>query len=57
MIDLVGTWLSFICIFLVFEMLSFIVILYKVDKYYICPLGKSVMDRLKLNIMFVTLVP
>ena len=33
-------------------MFSFIVILYKLDNYYICLLGKSVMHRLKLSIMF-----
>ena len=33
-------------------MLLLIVILYELDKYYICLLGKSVMQRLKLSINF-----
>ena len=36
-------------------MLSFILILYKLNNSYICPLGKSVMSRYKLNTMFATL--
>ena len=36
-------------------MLSFILILYKFDNSYICPLDKSVMSRHKLNTMFATL--
>ena len=52
----VGTQLSiFIHFFLVFLMFSLVLILYKLDNSYICPLGKSVMPRLKLIIMFATL--
>ena len=36
-------------------MLSFILILYKLDDSYICPLDKSVMSRHTLNTMFATL--
>ena len=36
-------------------MLSFILILYKLDNSYICPLDKSVMSRHKLDTMFATL--
>ena len=36
-------------------MLSFILILYKLDNSYICPLDKSVMSRYELNTMFATL--
>ena len=36
-------------------MLSFILILYKLDNSYICPLDKSVMSRHTLNAMFATL--
>ena len=36
-------------------MLSFILILYKLDNSYICPPDKSVMSRHKLNTMFATL--
>ena len=36
-------------------MFSFTVILYKLDNYYVCLLGKSGMHRLKLSIMFDTL--
>ena len=44
-------------IFLVFlKFFILILILYKLDNSYIFPLGKSVMHRLKLSIMFATLV-
>ena len=36
-------------------MLSFILILYKLDYSHICPHDKSVMSRYKLNTMFATL--
>ena len=36
-------------------MLSFILILYKLDNSYICPLDKSVMSRHTSNTMFATL--
>ena len=46
---------NFYTFFLVFLMFSLIVILYKLDDYYICLLGKSEMHILKLRIMFDTL--
>ena len=36
-------------------MFSLILIVYKLNEYYICPLGKSVMCILKFSIMFNTL--
>ena len=54
--NFVGTLLSiFLHFFLVFLMLSFILILYKLDNSYICPLDKNVMSRHKLSTMFDTL--
>ena len=47
--------INFYTFLLVFLMFSLIVILYKLDNYYTCLLGKSVMHILKLNIMFDTL--
>ena len=41
--------------FLVLLMFSLIVILYKLDNYYVYLLGKSVMHRLKLSTWFDTL--
>ena len=54
--NFVGTLLS-ICIhfFLVFLKLLLILILNKLANPYIFPLGKTVMHRLKLNILFATL--
>ena len=46
---------NFYTFFLVFLMFSLIVILYKLDDYYICLLGKCDMHILKLRIMFDTL--
>ena len=55
MSNVVGILLS-ICInfFLVFLKFLLILILYKLVNSYIFPLGKTVMHRLKLNIMFAT---
>ena len=52
--NFVGTLLSISIFFLVFLMFLVIKILYKLDNSYICPLGKSVMHRLKLSIIFTT---
>ena len=53
MSNFVGTLLSIrIHFFLVFLMFSLILILYKLDCSYICPLGKS---AIKLSTMFATL--
>ena len=41
--------------FLVFLTFLLILILYKLDNSYIFPLGKTVMHRLELSIMFATL--
>ena len=56
MSNFVGTLLS-ICIRFILVFLKFllILILYKLDNSYIFPLGKTVMHRLKLSIMFATL--
>ena len=56
MINFVGTLLS-TCIhfFLVFLTFLLILILNKLVHSYIFPLGKTVMHRLKLNILFATL--
>ena len=43
---------TFFCVFLKFLL---ILILYKLDHSYIFPLGRTVMHRLKLSIMFATL--
>ena len=54
--NFVDTLLSiFLRFFLVFPMLSFILILYKLDNSYIYPLDKSVTSRHKLHTMFATL--
>ena len=56
MSNFVGTLLS-ICIlfFLVFLKFLLILILNKLINFYIFPLGKTVMHRLKLSILFATL--
>ena len=56
MSNFVGTLLS-VCIyfFLVFLKFLLILILYKLVNSHIFPLGKTVMHRLKLSIMFATL--
>ena len=48
-------FINFSTFFLVFLMLSIILILYKLDNSYICPLDKSVMSRHKLFTTFATL--
>ena len=56
MSNFVGTLISiFLRFFLVFLMFSLILILYKLDNSYICPLGKNVMSRHYLSTMFSTL--
>ena len=45
----------FFFFFLVFLLFSLILILYKLDNSYTCPLGKTVMPRRKLSIAFAPL--
>ena len=47
--------INFYTFFLVFLMFSLIVILYKLNNYYICSVGNCIMHRLKLSIMFAIL--
>ena len=56
MSNFVGTLLSICIIFLVlFLKVLLILILYKLDNSYIFQLGKAVMHRINLSIMFATL--
>ena len=56
MSNFVGTLLSIFLLFLlVFQMFSLILILYKLDYFYICPLGKRGMSRHKLSTILATL--
>ena len=55
MSNFVGTFLSICIHFSFIYKVLLILILYKSDNSYIFPLGKTVMHRLKLSIMFATL--